>query len=198
MIVTEARDARQRLRALQRTRHACAAAAAVDAIADFTNWKLPEQVVAQLLLIRRLGGLRSQGTTLVRVANAVQRQFGYAVSPSIQQADFMDAVRLASSGRGVVIGLAPPTGNGEGHAVRLRAGDVPNLGPFDGLPPDIRNRIFPPEVFDSMGKVQIFDPWPGQGRLSDVVQYGSLRRRFERAGQQVLVISPLPTKRRAR
>lgn len=124
--------------------------------------------------------------------------FGRLVSPRLQQADFMDAVRLAASGHGVVIGLAPPTGNGESHAVRLRAGDIPVLGPFHGLPPAIRNVVFPPEVLDLIGRVQVFDPWPGQGRLSDEVQYGPLRRRFDRAGQQALVISPLPTKRWAR
>lgn len=190
MLVYEVRDTRQRVRAHQRTPHACAAASVIDAVGDFAGWGPQALLQAQALLIGRLGGLRTQGTTLPVVAQAARLLFGKVVEVDVATADIVDAIMWAASGAGVVVGLAPPSGRGEGHAVRIRAGDVPDLGPFNGLPPAVRRVVLPRDAMDLMGTVQLFDPWPGPEQFPELVRYGDLRRRFELFGGAVLVISP--------
>jgi hypothetical protein len=190
MIVYNARDTRNRQRAVQQTRHACVAASTVDALVDFSGWNPHQALSAQKKFIAALGGLRSRGTSLEDAGRTAKKLFGRIAHFEVSHIDFLeDAVQWASMGHGVVVGLANSIGHNEGHAIRILAGDFPQPDPFASIPTWLRSAVMPTKAMNVMGNVQLFDPSPGPDQLPTLVSYGYLRARFDSFGGHALLIT---------
>lgn len=132
---------------------------------DSTNWDVRQAIEAQVRLIGMLDGLRRDGATLAQIARAAAR-LAPGLNYEVCNGELLDAVRWASRGAGVVIGIVPPRGS-PGHAIRIRAGDVPDFGPFETAPRVVKRLLLDRRALDELGTAHIFDPWPGPGRLPD-------------------------------
>lgn len=186
-------DTRKRVVAMQATAHACAAAAVADVVADLIGVTTGVGIgQIQQDLISDLGGLTDQGTTLERVATCAWRR--YHKSLMVYQPfrrTWEGALNLVGATGGVVVGLAPPSGQGEGHAVRLLGSSRPLRQPDED--PFIADLVHPPAFSAAFHMVQYFDPDPRRPRGAHgpvfFEPHGVLRPRFERfPGNRVLCI----------
>ena len=178
---------------MQATAHACAAAAVADVVADLIGVTTGVGIgQIQQDLITDLGGLAVQGTTLERVAACAWQRYHDALAVYKPfRGSWERALNLVSATGGVVVGLAPSSGQGEGHAVRLLGSLRPLRQPDED--PCIADLIHPPAFSAAFHTVQYFDPDPGRPRGKRgpvfVEPHGALRPRFEGfPGSQVLYI----------
>ena len=182
-----------RVMVVQQTPHSCLPASIVDGLGDIVGWTAVERRAAQWDLIRALGGLRGQGSTLDRGASAVHSLWGASLLIEVGTAPLSEVVGRAALGAATVIGLAPlHPGAAEGHAVRLETGE--------GSLPQRSGDAFLDAVLQQSDEkladmarfaVRLFDPWPGIGSTDSSVP--DLRPRYEAAGGQALIISRKPS-----
>lgn len=174
-----------RVPALQQTAHACVAAAIADAVGELIGLSYNETLGLQWDLIHLLGGLRTGGARLELAAAAIARLVP-SLGVAVRALPLDEAVAAASTGAGVVVGLANP-GGGEGHAVRIEAGE--GVLAFDAGDEWIneylaRDRTAISDHFECY----VFDPWP-EGKVLYSTAIAGLRPRYERFGGRVLIIT---------
>ena len=173
-----------RPRALQTTALGCVAAAIADAVGDLCNWTAEGKLEAQHLLIKDLG-LATKTTDLAEAAKSARLRFGSRCSFKVVPIDLAEAVQYACQGAGVVVGLASLIPDRPGHAYHLLRGTFPMEDPDLHLS---RVEAAQQKAMDDLQEeVTLWDP--SDGTIATEA-YGSVRRRFERI-REVLVIQQL-------
>lgn len=172
--------------ALQASAHACVAACAADVIGEFLGMPGVGAGQVQHQLTDDLGGLRDAGTTFQSAEFAIRARFGRQISvQSGVGIGWEQMLNMQSREVGVIIALAPEAGRGEGHAIRVLGSSRPLRQAEEA---DLGELTHPRAFTDLAMKVQIFDPWPTNSSPGRLEQHGEVRRRYELAGGQCLVM----------